>query len=389
MSKRYYAFLFSGIIIAVGAIIFFTRGFNLGIDFTGGTNIEVTYRKDITVGELRARLGEVGLGKSTIQRVGEGQNRFFIKTELEDTNQDQIPAGTETVEDNENKNKETKEEEEGGVSQLIHDALRTPEENELGAGKMDLNNVSKTEIAGFLVSKGVSRDDADEAGAKLVELRETSDTLLINNFEEIEKKALTPQVLSVLKEHTYLGEFTFLSIETVGPQVGHDLRQKATLATIWAMIGMLIYIGFRFRFLFGISAVITLFHDVLVTLSFILVFQVELSLHVVAGILTIVGYSLNDTIVVFDRVRDNITLMKRQETEKILDRSINQTLSRTILTSGTTMFTVLALFFFGGEVIHSFSFTLLVGIFFGTYSTVYQSCAWLRIWEKKFVRGKK
>jgi preprotein translocase subunit SecF len=113
------------------------------------------------------------------------------------------------------------------------------------------------------------------------------------------------------------------------------------------------------------------------------------SLHVVAGILTIVGYSLNDTIVIFDRVRDNLKLMKRQEAEIILDSSINQTLSRTIVTSGTTLATVFALFFFGGEVIHSFSFTLLVGIFIGTYSSIFQSCAWLKIWEGNFIGRKK
>jgi preprotein translocase subunit SecF len=180
-----------------------------------------------------------------------------------------------------------------------------------------------------------------------------------------------------------------LSVETVGPQVGHDLRQKATLAAVWAMLGMLIYIGIRFRFIFGIAAVITLLHDVLVCLTFILIFQVEVSLHVVAAILAIVGYSLNDTIVIFDRVRDNIKLMKRQEGELILNRSINQTLSRTLVTSGTTLCTIISLFFFGGEVIHTFSFTLLVGVIAGTYSSAFQSCAWLKIWEQKAFGGAK
>jgi preprotein translocase subunit SecF len=152
---------------------------------------------------------------------------------------------------------------------------------------------------------------------------------------------------------------------------------------------MLIYIGVRFRFIFGIAAVITLIHDVLITLTIILLFNVEVNLHVVAAILTIVGYSLNDTIVIFDRVRDNLKLMRRENSEKILDRSINQTLSRTFVTSGTTLCTVLALFFFGGEVIHAFSFTLMVGVVIGTYSSIFQSCAWLRIWEKKLLGRKK
>ena len=146
---------------------------------------------------------------------------------------------------------------------------------------------------------------------------------------------------------------------------------------------------FRFRFIYGVAAVITLLHDVLITLSFILLFNIEVSLPVVAAILTIVGYSLNDTIVIFDRVRDNVKLMRREGGSVILNRSINQTLSRTIVTSGTTLCTVIALFFFGGEVIHSFSFTLMIGVIFGTYSSIFQSCAWLKIWEKKLLGRKK
>ena len=211
---------------------------------------------------------------------------------------------------------------------------------------------------------------------------------MIGSITEFEKLGLKKRVVSVLKEKGFFGNFTFLSNDFVGSQVGHKLRQQATLATVWAMIGMLIYIGFRFRFIFGIAAVITLFHDVLVALSFILLFNIEVSLTVIAAILTIVGYSLNDTIVIFDRVRDNLKLMRRDNAEAILDRSINQTLSRTIVTSVTTLLTVLALYFLGGEVIHAFSFTLLVGIIIGTYSSIFQSCAWLRIWESSFLKKK-
>jgi preprotein translocase subunit SecF len=384
MSKRYYAFLFSGVIIALGVFLFFTIGFNLGIDFTGGTNIEVTFRKDITINELRERLGNVGLGKSTIQRVGQNENRFFVKTVKEMEEQAAKPTQTGT----ENEEQEGADEV-GAISGTIEAALITEEAKGRGAGKMDLNNSSQAQISGLLVSKGVPRDTAEDTAEKVIELKESNSTLLINDFAEIETLELKSEALSALKEHTYLGDFTFLSVETVGPQVGHDMREKVTLATIWAMIGMLIYIGFRFRFIFGIAAVITLFHDILVTLTFLQVFQVEVSLYVVAGILTIVGYSLNDTIVIFDRVRDNLTLMKRQEAEKILDRSINQTLSRTVVTSGTTLCVVLALLLYGGEVLYAFSVTLLIGIVTGTYSSIFQSCSWLRIWEQKFVRRKK
>ncbi len=384
MNKRGAAFAFSGIIIAVGVFLFYSHGFNLGIDFTGGTKIEVSFREEIPVNKLRKALDEVGMAKSTIQQLGEEKKKFFIKT----AKSLESETGTEdaTVENNV---QDENEDETVGISNIIREALLTPEDKELSAAKLDLNNSSQADIASWLVSKGVNRTTAEETAAQLDELRTTNDSGLINSFQELEGLGLKSQPLSVLKEHTFLGRFTFLSVETVGPQVGQDLRQKATLATVWAMLGLLVYIAFRFRFIFGIAAVITLLHDVLVSLTFILLFQVEVSLHVVAAILAIVGYSLNDTIVIFDRVRDNIKLMRRQEGGLILDRSINQTLSRTLVTSGTTLCTVLALFFFGGEVIHTFSFTLLVGVITGTYSSIFQSCAWLKIWEQKAFGGAK
>jgi preprotein translocase subunit SecF len=364
--------------------MFFTRGFNQGIDFTGGTNIEVSFSKDMTVKDVRNALGDVGLGKSMIQRVGRNGGKFFIKTVK---SLDEESEAAETKNDKNTEDAETF----AGISDLVKQAFSNEEMKAAhAANKLDVNDSSESQIANFLVGKEVPRTAAEETAKKLVDLRNSSDvTGLISSFSDIEALNLPADALKVLKEQAFLGYFTFLSVEMVGPQVGHDLRQKATLATVWAMIGMLIYIGFRFRFIFGIAAVITLLHDVLVSMTFILIFQVEVTLSVVAGILTIVGYSLNDTIVIFDRVRDNMTLMKREPAEQILDRSINQTLSRTIVTSGTTLCTVLALFFFGGEVINAFSFTLLIGVVTGTYSSIFQSCAWLKIWEQKFVKRKK
>lgn len=377
LNKKAYAFAFSGLIIAVGIVVYLIRGFNLGVDFTGGTNIEVSFRQEVSVNQVREALSKVKLGDAQIQQIG-SEPKFFIKTtEINE-------SGSQT------QNKEGEGEgETTGILKVITEALKTPGEREQSASKMDVNNVSETDITGWLVSKGVNRTTAEETAAKLVRLRSTNPTGLINSMNEIEGLGLTPQALQVVKEHTYLGNFTFLSAETVGAVVGHKMRQKVTLATVWALLGMLIYIAFRFQFIFGLSAVITLLHDVLVTLSFILIFQVEFSMGVMAAILTIVGYSLNDTIVIFDRVRDNLKIMKRENVEALLDRSINQTLSRTIFTSLTVLLTVLALFLFGGEVIYGFSFTMLVGVIFGSYSTIYQSCAWLKVWEKSLLGGKK
>jgi preprotein translocase subunit SecF len=385
MSKRFYAFIISGLMIIGGVALFVSKDFNLGIDFTGGTMIEVSFKDDISTRELRDSLRQVGLSKSMIQRI-ENENKFFIKTT-------QIFETSETISTSapeEESNPEANDEGSEGVTALIGEALMTEEEKQLNtAGKLNLNDASEKRMTDFLVSKGIEVEVAAETASKLIGLITRNPKGLITDFSEIESLDLKKRVMNILKEDTYLGSFIFLSTESVGPQVGHDLRGKATRAVIYALLGMLIYIGVRFRFIFGFAAAITLIHDVLITLSFILLFNVEVNLHVVAAILTIVGYSLNDTIVIFDRVRDNLKLMRREHSEKILDRSINQTLSRTIVTSGTTLCTVLALFFFGGEVIHAFSLTLMVGVVIGTYSSIFQSCAWLRIWEKKLLGRKK
>jgi preprotein translocase subunit SecF len=383
MSKRFYAFGISGLMIIAGIVLFVSKDFDLGIDFTGGTMLEVSFRDNISTEDLRNSLGKIGLSKSMIQRI-ENENKFFVKTTQV------FETSASTLAPEEESNPEANDEGNEGVTALISEALMTAEEKQLNAaGKLNLNDVSEKRISDFLVSKGIEAEVAADAASKLIGLITRNPKGLITDFSEIETLGLKKRVTNILKEDTYLGSFIFLSAESVGPQVGHDLRGKATRAVIYALIGMLIYIGVRFRFIFGLAAVITLIHDVLVTLAFILLFQVEVNLHVVAAILTIVGYSLNDTIVIFDRVRDNLKLMRREGSEKILDRSINQTLSRTIVTSGTTLLTVVALFFFGGEVIHAFSFTLMVGIVIGTYSSIFQSCAWLRIWEKKFLGRKK
>lgn len=374
MKKRFFAFGLSFIILIAGGIIYQTKGFNLGIDFTGGTMIEVSFKDQTNENDIRAKLKEINLGKSVIQRVGRGENKFFIKT----------VKSSEIVEEDKELGSLEK------ISAIVRSVLLTAEERQsLEAGKLDLNNISQKRINELLFSQGISEEDASMSAEKIAGFRDEKTTGLVTDISELENLDLKKRVKSVLEENTYFGGFTFLSVEIVGPEVGHDLRKKVTLATIWALIGMLIYIGFRFKLVYGIAAVITLLHDVLICLSFILFFNVEVSLLVVAALLTIVGYSLNDTIVIFDRVRDNVKLLRRENSETILDRSINQTLNRTIVTSGTTLTVVLSLFFLGGEVIHLFALTLIVGVIVGTYSSIFQSCAWLKIWEKSFLGRKK
>jgi preprotein translocase subunit SecF len=185
-----------------------------------------------------------------------------------------------------------------------------------------------------------------------------------------------------------IGKFEVLSQELVGPVIGRDLQLKGIYATLASVLGITAYIAFRFRFAFAIGAIAATLHDVFVTVAFLTFFGYDLSLNVVAAILTITGYSVNDTIVIFDRVRENLRGMRRESLEHIVNLSVNQTLARTIITAGTTFLTVLALFVFGGEVLRGFAFTMLVGIISGTYSTVFIAAAIAIILSGKQARGR-
>ncbi len=170
---------------------------------------------------------------------------------------------------------------------------------------------------------------------------------------------------------TNVGKFTIVSTEVVGPVIGRDLQLKGIYATLASLGGILIYIWLRFEWTFAVGAIVATFHDIIVTLAFLVFFNYDLSLNVIAAILTITGYSVNDTIVIFDRIRENRRTKRRESLETTVNESVNQTLSRTIITSGTTLLTVLALYFFGGEVLRGFAFTMIVGIVTGTYSSMY------------------
>jgi len=171
------------------------------------------------------------------------------------------------------------------------------------------------------------------------------------------------------------GAFEVRSTESVGPVIGADLQRKGIYATLLSLLGITVYIGLRFRFSFAVGAIVATLHDVLVVLAFLTFFGYELSLNVVAAVLTITGYSVNDTIVIFDRVRENFRAMRRDSLEHVVNKSVNQTLGRTVITAGTTFLSVLALYLFGGEVLEGFAFAMLVGIVSGTYSTVFIAAA--------------
>lgn len=190
------------------------------------------------------------------------------------------------------------------------------------------------------------------------------------------------QILTTLKEQYPENTLIDSSTEIVGPVVGQELRRKARNATILALIAMLVYIGFRFEFIYGVGATIAVMHDVLLTVGLVSIFGYEISLNVIAAFLTLVGYSVNDTIVIFDRVRENRRLLRRRSLDEIINLSINQTLRRTVLTSGITFITVASLYVLGGEVLRSFSFVLVAGIIVGTYSSIAVASPIVSWWRK-------
>jgi preprotein translocase subunit SecF len=216
-----------------------------------------------------------------------------------------------------------------------------------------------TDAAGIKDAKIVQFDDISKH-EMLISLPTPSDASLDTGRKEI---------VDALQAH-YNNPITSTSVQVVGPTVGKQLEKQAALATLYSLIGMLIYLWFRFELIYGVAAVVAVFHDTLITIGFFALTDRELSLTVIAAILTLVGYSMNDTIVVFDRIRENLRIARRESLTEVVNRSINQTLSRTVLTSGLTFLTVVALFAFGGEVLRGFSFALVVGILIGTYSSI-------------------
>jgi len=212
----------------------------------------------------------------------------------------------------------------------------------------------------------------------------SSNEVLISLPEQHDETSLDAgreQIQEALKSH-YANPFTVRNVQVVGPTVGKQLEKQALLATLYSMAGILIYLWFRFQLIYGVAAVVACFHDTLITVGAFALTGQEISLTVIAAILTLVGYSMNDTIVVFDRIRENLRLSRRESLPDVVNRSINQTLSRTVLTSGLTFLTVLSLYIFGGPVLRGFSFALVVGILIGTYSSIAVAAPMLVSWQE-------
>jgi preprotein translocase subunit SecF len=374
MGKAKYFVALSVILLILGwASILRNGGIKYGIDFRGGTLVYVRFAGPAPVEQIRKGLAAAGLADSSIQTISDtvlnagAQNDVVIGLEQKGQGDESLDAGKQAILD------------------ALHKTFGTAAE-----GKLDFNSVTKESLAAYLTQKdplllgSTAADRYNQLAQRLLAARDTEHSGIVTSFDQIKNvDGATPAVLSTFNNGFILGNFAIRNVEVVGPKVGAQLRRQAFFATLYALAGMLVYIAFRFEWVYGIAAVIAVFHDVLITLGFFSLFHYEISLTVIAALLTLVGYSMNDTIVIFDRVREDQRLMRKDAFPDIVNKAINQTLSRTILTSGLTFLTVLVLFLLGGEVLRAFSFAMVVGVVVGTYSS-FGIAAPIVVWWNKY-----
>jgi preprotein translocase subunit SecF len=361
-----------------------THPFNMGVDFTGGTIVNAKFRQKPDPDIIRAAIEKQGIdgSKITIQPVGEeiGQapkNEVLIR--LPNLLATDAQSGQSVV----------------VGQQKIRAALKTLNDPAVAQNKEDLNTIGREDLRQKLQQLNpLNRAGADprygEIAARIIDYREKDRGGLIGSLDEVKNLGgIEPQIGQTLDQKFYTGVAAIKSTDEVSPQVGSELRNRAIYATILACIGMMLYVAFRFKsWGFGIGGVTAVFHDVLITVGIFSIMQWEINLTVIAALLTLVGFSMNDTIVIFDRVRELLRTKRREPLEKLTNDSINETMSRTVITNGTAFLTVLALVLFGGEVLKSFSWALLIGIVVGTYSTIYVASPVMLWWEAWKARGR-
>lgn len=359
------------VLLAIGIASWAAKGgLRYGIDFTGGANINVRFASKPPIDRIRAAVGAKIPGEISVQEVT-GENEVIIGLPLKDE-------------------KALQQERETVVATLTETFGEKTD-------RLDLNNANPQQLVERLreplqrASIPMNDEQLGQLARRVFEFRNTpprSGVLAsLDQLREVE--GVTPQVLDVIRQQCYLAPFTIRGAEVIGPKVGAEMRNKAVLAVLYALGGMLVYLAFRFEFIYGLAAVIAVFHDVIITLGFFSLTDKEISLNVIAALLTLVGYSMNDTIVVFDRIRETLKLSRRELTPQIVNDSINQTLSRTVLTSGLTFISALALWLFGGPVLNGFAFALVVGVIVGTYSSIFVASPILVFWHERSRKGRR
>jgi preprotein translocase subunit SecF len=371
MKYRKHFVAVSLVLLSISVFAVFIHGrLNLGIDFAGGSQVTLKFRQQPEIDELRELITAAGVGEAQIQRFGSaGENEVIIKT-----------AAVEGSEE--------------GSQQEVLAALDSHFNGD-AVGVFDLNQRGRDALADLLFEadpdqvrqqeEEVAREHYAEVAQAILEVRRQKG--LLESWDDLGGlPAVSQELLAALQERARVGEFAVLGAENVGPQIGSELRRKGILAVVSSLIGMLAYIWVRFELRFGVGALVAVSHDVLVVLGLFALAGFEFNLTTIAGFLTLVGYSVNDSVVVFDRVRENLRRSRRQPLVETMNQSLNQTLSRTVLTSGTTLLAVGSLLFLGGDVLRGFAFIITVGVIVGTYSSIYVASPFALLWEDLFGR---
>jgi len=371
MGKRKLWMSVSAVLVVLSIVVIAVRGIHMGIEFKGGTELQIKYVAKPDVGQVRAQLDAAGFRSPTVTRIGsEEENEVYIRLASEGAAAAQAEKGQ-------------------GVVTRVKEALRPADiRARMNEGAVDLNGTDANTLQQLLaLAPGMDPQRAQEIADHVLEQRKEKGVLAgVQDVASV--PGMTPDVMTFLKGKTFAGPFAFRSQAYIGPTIGAELVRKALTAIVLSMIGMLVYIGFRFRIEMGIGAVVALIHDTLITLGIFAVFGKEMSLPVVAAFLTLVGYSTNDTVVIFDRIRENLKNHPGADLITTINHSVNQTLSRTILTSGLTWLTVTSLWLFGGEPLEPFAFVMVVGIIVGTYSSVYIASPYVLLWQSWRARRK-
>ena len=379
LAKRRVFVTVSLALLLVGVASIASRGFHLGLDFTGGTLVYVKFREEPQLERIRRALSAARLKADEVTRYDAlSKNEVQIRTALVESGE----TGKLALE-----------------SEEVFLALRDEYDRvQAEAGKVEFNNLSTGGLSARLqemdpeqVRGQLSIDEFaehyEEIAGRITRWRNEQGGVL-GSFSQLRQISLSEVVLSAIEEKFYPGSFAVISVESVGPKVGRELQKRARDAVLLSLVGMLVYIAIRFRPIYGLAAVVALFHDVLITLGVFSITGKEITLTVVAAILTVVGYSINDTIVIFDRIRENLKLMRRADLGSVINTSINQTLNRTIMTSGLTFLAVFSLYLFGGQVLNGFSLALVLGIIVGTYSTLAIASP-IVLWWQNFLQRRK
>ncbi|MBK9097705.1 MAG: protein translocase subunit SecF [bacterium] len=349
LGKRKTAYILSALLFLIGIISVIVRGFQFGIDFKGGAEIVLQFEKPVNIAEVRADIDNIGLGNIEVKTFG-GETGVMIRTELQVIPAEVYPKVITAIEDEIEKLQ-------AGVSRKIIDSSASSVTYEFNNPE-DANNII---------------DGLFEAGFQSGRISEEPD-----NTQMIVSVGIADWIKENLRDKIKDNSFTVLKEDRVGPKIGSELKRDAVLAIFFALLAILVYLGFRFKFIFAFGAVAALFHDVLITLGLFAALyglipglNLDIDLTIVAAFLTLIGYSINDTVIVFDRIRENLKIHKTRPLVDVINTSISQTMSRTVLTGGTTLLTVLVLMIFGGEVLRAFAFTLFFGIIIGTYSSIF------------------